>query len=237
MRRVPSEMKELKRCQGSTFETIARRKLIEDRDTILELTGNLQELQNEISCMNDSRDFQDAESVRSEHSHVASQPVSFPPHRFPGGMLSRSIGMPSRKDGPPSLWDTHVFRESFLQIQRRLLQHLIRRSRIHGVLIYQNRFTHHRRERVRTKHQFRIRDASPDRQPRIQSSPVRRILQIIMEQTNNDCRSQIFMSTPTPATFACWKIRFKTEVCTRSQFPTEALLWIKEVEWLIQRMI
>ena len=35
---------------------------------------------------------------------------------------------------------------------------------------------------------------------------------------------------PTPATFACWKIRFKTEVCICSQFPTEAVLWIKEVE-------
>ena len=35
---------------------------------------------------------------------------------------------------------------------------------------------------------------------------------------------------PTPATFACWKIRFKTEVCTCSQFPAEAMQWIKEVE-------
>ena len=34
----------------------------------------------------------------------------------------------------------------------------------------------------------------------------------------------------TPATFACWKVRFKTEVCTCSQFPTEAMQWIKEVE-------
>ena len=34
----------------------------------------------------------------------------------------------------------------------------------------------------------------------------------------------------TSATFACWKIRFKTEVCTCSQFPTEAMQWIKEVE-------
>ena len=33
-----------------------------------------------------------------------------------------------------------------------------------------------------------------------------------------------------PATFACWKIRVKTEVCTCSQFPAEAMLWIKEVE-------
>ena len=53
-----------------------------------------------------------------------------------------------------------------------------------------------------------------------------------MEQTNNDCRiSDLhFDKFPTPATFACWKIRFKTEVCTRSQFPTEAMQWIKEVE-------
>ena len=35
---------------------------------------------------------------------------------------------------------------------------------------------------------------------------------------------------PNPATFACWNIRFKTEVCISSQFPTEAMPWIKEVE-------
>ena len=34
----------------------------------------------------------------------------------------------------------------------------------------------------------------------------------------------------TSATFACWKIRFKTEVCTCSQFPSDTVLWIKEVE-------
>ena len=86
----------------------ARRKLVEHRDLILELTGKIQALQNEINCMNDSRHFQDAESVRSGHSHVTSQLVSFPPHPIPGGMLSRSIGMPSRNDRPPSIWDTHV---------------------------------------------------------------------------------------------------------------------------------
>ena len=39
-----------------------------------------------------------------------------------------------------------------------------------------------------------------------------------------------FDKFPTPATFACWKIRFKTEGCTCSQFPTEAMQWINEVE-------
>ena len=57
--------------------------------------------------MNDSRDFEDAESVRSGHSHVASQPVSFPPHPIPEGMLRHSFVSPSRREGPPSIWDTH----------------------------------------------------------------------------------------------------------------------------------
>ena len=188
-----------KRFQGSTFDTIAGRRLVEDQDTILELTGKIQELQNEINRMNDSRDFQDAESVRSGHSHVASQLVSFPPHPVPGGRQSRSTGMPSRKDGPPSIWDTHGFSgNTFLQIQLRLLQHLVRRNSIHGAQGCQNRFTHQRRRRMRIKHQFKIRDASPDRQPKIQSSSVEETLQRIMEQTNNDCRSQIFISTNSP---------------------------------------
>ena len=45
-------MEKLKRFQGSTFDTNSRRKLIENRDTVLEVTGKIQELQNEINCMN-----------------------------------------------------------------------------------------------------------------------------------------------------------------------------------------
>ena len=76
-----NEMEELKR----------KRRLIEDRDTILEITSKIQELQNEVNCMNNSRNFQDAESVRSGLSHVTSQPALLPPFRGPGGMLSRSV--------------------------------------------------------------------------------------------------------------------------------------------------
>ena len=46
-----------------------------ESEQILELTAKIQELQNEVNCMNDSKDFQDAESVRSGHSHVTSQPA------------------------------------------------------------------------------------------------------------------------------------------------------------------
>ena len=73
----------------------------------MELSGRVQELQNEVNCMNDSKDFQDAESIRSGNSHVTSRPVSFPPHPIPEGMLRHSFVSPSRREGPPSIWDTH----------------------------------------------------------------------------------------------------------------------------------
>ena len=73
----------------------------------MELSGRIQDLQNEINCMNDSKEFQDGESIRSGNSHVTSRPVSFPPHPMPEGMLSHSFGVPSRREGPPSIWDTH----------------------------------------------------------------------------------------------------------------------------------
>ena len=104
---------------------------VEDRDTILELTATIQELQNRVNCMNDSRDFKDAESVRSGQSHVPSQRAFFQPFQNPGGMLSRSIGMPSRNDKSPDILDTRdicFFGKRFLQIQPRLLQHRIRRN-------------------------------------------------------------------------------------------------------------
>ena len=102
-----TEMEELRKFQSSTFDTLARRKLIEDQNTILELSGRVQELQNEENCMNDSKDFQDAESVRSGNSHVTSRPVSFLSHPIPVGMLRHSFVSPRRKEGPPSIWDTH----------------------------------------------------------------------------------------------------------------------------------
>ena len=93
-------MEELKRVQKLRIDKSSRRRLIENQDTINELTSRVQELQNEANCMNDSRDFKDAESVRSGLSHVPSQPALFPPYRDPGGLLSRS-------DKPPDNWNTH----------------------------------------------------------------------------------------------------------------------------------
>ena len=59
----------------SRVEESSRRRLIENQDTINELTVRIQELQNEVTCLNDSRDFKDAESARSGRSHGPSQPA------------------------------------------------------------------------------------------------------------------------------------------------------------------
>ena len=39
-----------------------------------------------------------------------------------------------------------------------------------------------------------------------------------------------FGKFPNPHSFLVWKIRFKSQVTTCSGFPSEAMLWIKEVE-------
>ena len=39
-----------------------------------------------------------------------------------------------------------------------------------------------------------------------------------------------FDKFPTPSSFSYWKKRFKTQVSSCSDFPSEAVLWIKEVE-------
>ena len=123
-----AEVEELRKFQSSTFDTIARRKLIEDQNTILELSGRVQELQNEVICINDSKDFQDAKSVRIGNSHVTSRPVSFPLHPIPGGMLRHSFVSLSQAFG------THmVYLETFLQIHMHLHQLLILKNCINGI--------------------------------------------------------------------------------------------------------
>ena len=44
-------MKELQKFQNSTFDELTRQKFIEDQKTIMELSGRLQELQNDVNCM------------------------------------------------------------------------------------------------------------------------------------------------------------------------------------------
>ena len=83
---------------------------------------------------------------------------------------------------------------------------------------------------MRIEHQFNIRDASPDRQPKnsIIFSGGDSSKNYGADQERLQILDLHFDKFPTFATFAWWKIRFKTEVCICSQFPTEAMQWIKE---------
>ena len=51
------DVKELQKFQNSTFDEFTRQKFIEDQKIIMELSGRLQELQNEVNCMNDFSGF------------------------------------------------------------------------------------------------------------------------------------------------------------------------------------
>ena len=166
------------------------------------------------------------------HSHVTSQPASFPPHPVPGGMLSRSMGMPSRREGSPSIWDTHS-----------ISGHVFANPIASSSAPYPQEFNPWSSGKEEPLHSSTVEKS--ERQTQVQDqrcqsgqSAKNSVIFSGGDSAKNygadQQRLQIsdlhFDKFRAPATFACWKIRFKTEVCACSQFPTEAMLWIKEVE-------
>ena len=196
------EMEELKRVQELRIDELSRRRLIENQDTINELTARIQELQNEVTCMNDSRDFKDAEAVRSGLSHVTSQLALLRLCRDPGGLLSRN-------DKPPDIWDTHgtsgnVFANPTASSSAPFPQ------RINPWIF---NVSEHTSPHVMSESQ------SPFQDQRCQSGPSARNSFDPQEGRfskgygADQQRLQIsdlhFDKFPTPTTFACWKIRYK----------------------------
>ena len=100
------QMKELQKFQNSAFDEFTQKKFIEDQKTIMELSGRLQELQNEVNFMNDSKDFMDAESICSGNPHVTSPPGLFPRHPPFVGMLRPSFSSQRQNEEPPNIRDT-----------------------------------------------------------------------------------------------------------------------------------
>ena len=140
--------------------------------------------------------------------------------------------MPSRKHRPPSIWDTHgisgnVFENPPASSSAPYPQEL-------------NPWSIHMSEPIHSSQTGKNENQAPVQGQRCQTRPSAKnsIIPSEGDSSNNygadQQRLQIsdlhFDKFTTPATFACWKIRFKTEVCTCSQFLTEAMMWIKEVE-------
>ena len=230
-----TEMQELRKFQSFAFDTVARRIFIEDQKTILELSGRVQELQNGVNCMTNSKDFQDAESIFSGNSHVL--PVdqchshliqylkgcwgilslrraaekgrqAFGTHGVSGNVFVN----PDASSSAPYPQELHQWNSS---VEEPLHSSTVEKS-----------------ERPEQNQDLRC-----------QSGPSAKDSVILSggDSSNNygadQQRLQIsdlhFDKFPTPATFACRKIRFKTEVCACSKFLTEALQWIKEVEMVV----
>ena len=157
-------MEELKKFQSSTFDTSARRRLVEDQDTILELSGRIQELQNEINCMSGSRDFQDAGSIRSGHSHVTSRPAFF--HTSSSSWRN---AQPFYRNAEPQRWVAKHLGHAWFFGKRFCKSSSVFFSTLSARVQFMSR-------RMKIKRQFKIRDASLDRQPKVLSSLVRETL-------------------------------------------------------------
>ena len=135
--------------------------------------------------------------------------------------------MPSRQNGPPSIWDTHgisgnVFANPTASSSAPYPQELNSWS---------SNVSEHTSPHVMSESQTPVQDLRCQSGPSARNSVIPGERNVSKNYGADQQRLQIsdlhFDKFPT---HACWKTRFKTEVCTCSQFPTEAMLWIKEVE-------
>ena len=182
--------------------------------------------------MNGSKDFQDAESVRSGNSHVASRPMSFPTHPILEGKLRHSFVSPRRKEGSPSIWDRHGISGNVFANPHASSSALCPKElNPWGTTIEEplHSSTVEKSERSEQNRDLRC-QSGPSAKDSVIFSGGDSSKNFWVDQQRLQISDLHFDKFPTPTTFACWKIRFKTEVCTCSQLPTEAMQWIKEVE-------
>ena len=145
--------------------------------------------------MNDSKDFQDVESIRSGNSNVTTQPVCFPPHPIPGGMLSRSIGMPSRRRAAKHLGHTWYIGKRFCKSRCVISSAPYRREL--------NPWSSSTEEPLHSSTVEKSERRTQDQDQKCQSGQSAKNSVIFSGgdssknhgQTNNDCSFQIFIST------------------------------------------
>ena len=157
------------------------------------------------------------------------KPVFFPSHPVLEGLLKHSVVSPTHREGPPSIlghtWG-NVFADP-LASSTPYPQEL-------------NQWSASIEEPLHSSTVEKSERPEQNQDLRCQSGPSAKDLDIFSggdsskEHGTDQQRLQIlnlhFDKFPTPTTFACWKMRFMTEVCTCSQCPTGAMQWIKEVD-------
>ena len=180
--------------------------------------------------MNDSQDFQDAESVRSGNSHVPSRPVSFPPPPIPEGDVEAFIRIAAtqrraaRHLGYTWFFGKHFCKNTGFPLTAPYPQELNPWRKIIEEPLHMS--TAEKSDRPERNQDLRC-QSGPSAKDSVIFSGGDSSKNYGADQQRLQILDLHFDKFPTPATFACWKIRFKTEVCTCSQFPTEAMQWIK----------
>ena len=230
-------MEALRRDEELRFDELSKRKMIEDQKTIEELAGNFEELQEKFNGVNDSRDFKDAESVRSGLlCHVPSAPALFRFPTYPGGLLA-ALNIRSLTAGTRMVYRETFFVNSpaYSSASCSITLQSSDDTAVGRIPAQQSTGQPVAELSIGTETLFLHRDFHEVRQPEIHSTLWREEISRIMgaDQQRLKISELHFDRFPNPQTFSCWKIRFKTEVCSWSHFPTEAMLWIKEVEMAI----
>ena len=221
-----------KRAQEPRVDECSVQTLRESHDTIQRLTSQLQSAQEQMNSINDSGEFQELESnPGGSLSHVPSQPEVIPSS---SSMLSRDKRLPF------DAWNALGLQENVSGDQI---------STFGSPGNYSQGIHHHETQRetesvpraigtgtsfARDDDQNKGRIPMPmfARRPSTMSSPIP--VDIPQNSMVGQERQQIselqFDKFPSPQSFLCWKMRFKNQVTACSDFPSDIMLWINEVE-------
>ena len=220
------------RAQELRVDEVSVQKLRENHETIQKLTSQLQEMQDQMNSTSDSGDFQDVESNYSGRlSHVSSQPAMIPSSR---SMLIRD------KRLPLNTWSSSGLQENVFGGQFSTFDSL----RDHPQRIHPDDAQRERgavppaagTETILTSDDRQNQGTIPmptfATRPSTMSSTIPVELPqnyMIGQQRPQISELQVDKFT-NPQSFLVWKIRFKNQVTTCSDFLSDAMLWIKEVE-------
>ena len=178
------------------------------------------------------------EILKMLNQYAADNPTLPVNMRFqsPGGVLSRSLGMPRRNDRPPSIWDTHVVSGTvFANPTASSSAPCQQESNPWG-----SHESEHTSPHVMSESQTPAQDQKCQSGPSAKKSVIFSGVDSSKNYGADQQRLQISdlhsNKFPNPATFACWKIRFKTEVLVHN-FLRRLCCGSKKWRWLIQWMI
>ena len=226
------EMGELKRAQELRVVEFSVQTLRESHDTIQRLTSQVQELRERMNYLTDSGEFHEVESNCSGFfCHVPSRRAVIPSLR---SMLSRDKRLPletlnlSEPQGNFFGNRRPVFDSS--QTPHQGILHPSNQSAT-GAFSIAGKCRETCRERWRTNWEH---DFNAD----VWKKAVNHEFFLPAEIPHNSTAAQQILQTSelqfykftTSSSFLHWKIRSKTQVSSCSQFPSDAMLWIREVE-------